>query len=75
MDDQLDELVPSDSRRVYDMRKVITNILDNGDFFDFIADPLEKRPLDSNNLSEEQALVKESLQKVLDNIKKNKSIY
>jgi len=32
--DQLSEIVPSDSRRVYDMRRVIPLLLDDGEFFE-----------------------------------------
>ncbi len=45
-------------------------LYDNGDFYDFIADPLEKKPMADHELSTEQILVKKELQDVLDNIKK-----
>lgn len=34
MVDELNELVPSDSRQVYDMSRVIPHLLDNGEFFE-----------------------------------------
>ena len=44
-------------------------LYDNGDFYDFIVDPLEKKPIADNDLTTEQILVKKQLQNVLDNIK------
>jgi hypothetical protein len=45
-------------------------LYDNGDFYDFIADPLEKKPIADHDLTKDQVIVKKQLQKVLDNIKK-----
>jgi arylsulfatase A len=44
-------------------------LYDNGEFFDFIKDPLEEMPIASQNLTKEQAKIKTRLQEVLDNIK------
>ncbi len=44
-------------------------LYDNGEFYDFITDPLEKKPIADHELTEEQVMVRTRLQDVLDNIK------
>jgi len=44
-------------------------LYDNGEFYDFIANPLEKDPLTDAVLTKEHQLEKLKLQKVLDNIR------
>ena len=45
-------------------------LYDDGLFFNFIADPLEKKPIAPDLLTDDQDKVKKQLQEVLDNIKK-----